>query len=159
MVITMNSKNIITLAVTAAIIFGFSAVTTDACPMHDKKHKNKVFLIDTDKNDAISLDEAKASDKKRLVENFDEIDADSDGLLTKDELKGFGKKMRKNKKGNHIMKHLDKNADGVISREEAESADRKMLPTNFNLIDVNNDDNLSKEELKEFRKNNKREKK
>lgn len=155
----MNSKNIITMAVTAAIVFAFTSVSADACPMHDKKHKNKVFLIDTDKNDVISLDEAKASDKKRLVENFDEIDADSDGLLTKDELKGFGKKMRKNKKGNHIMKHLDKNADGVISREEAASTERNKLSTNFNLIDVNNDDNLSKEELKDFRKNKKRDKK
>lgn len=155
----MNSKNIITLAVTAAIVFAFTSVTADACPMHDKKHKNKVMLIDTDKNDAISLDEAKASDKKRLVENFDEIDTDNDGLLTKDELKSFGKKMRSKKGGRGIMKHLDKNEDGVISREEAESIERKKLSTNFNLIDANNDDNLSKEELKEFRKNKKRDKK
>jgi Ca2+-binding EF-hand superfamily protein len=118
-----------------------------------------VMKLDTDGDGEISKAEAEESGKEKLIEKFDEIDSNSDGKLSKEELKEFGGKMREKRGGRGIMKHLDKDNDGKISREEAESTERKKLSTNFNLIDANNDDVLTEEELKEFHHKVRKEKK
>jgi Ca2+-binding EF-hand superfamily protein len=53
-----------------------------------------------------------------------------------------------------IMQEADKNKDGLISREEAKSMPR--LEKNFDAIDTNKDNQLSKEELTAFREKNKK---
>jgi Ca2+-binding EF-hand superfamily protein len=52
------------------------------------------------------------------------------------------------------MQESDKNKDGLISREEAKNMPR--LEKNFDAIDANKDNQLSKEELEAFRAKNKK---
>ncbi len=54
--------------------------------------------LDTDKSGTISLNEAKDGDAKRLVQNFDQIDANGDGKITKEEMKAAAQKMRERRK-------------------------------------------------------------
>jgi Ca2+-binding EF-hand superfamily protein len=52
--------------------------------------------MDLDGDGKISRDEAAKSDRKKLQENFDRIDANKDGYMDKDELKAFRQSMRQN---------------------------------------------------------------
>jgi len=56
---------------------------------------------DTNEDGALSKEEATAAGLDRLLEHFDEIDADGDGIITKDEMKAMhkGKKGKKERKG------------------------------------------------------------
>lgn len=49
--------------------------------------KNKLKEADTDSNGAISADEAEAAGLEKVIENFDQLDADGDGEITKEEFK------------------------------------------------------------------------
>ncbi len=71
------------------------------------------------------------------------------GMLTSASAQGFmeSKAMKK-------MQESDKNKDGLISREEAKNMPR--LEKNFDAIDTNKDNQLSKEELTAFREKNKK---
>jgi Ca2+-binding EF-hand superfamily protein len=70
------------------------------------------------------------------------------GVLTNASAQGFmeGRVMKK-------MQEIDKNKDGLISREEAKGMPR--LAKNFDAIDANKDNQLSQDELKAFREKSK----
>lgn len=52
-----------------------------------KQGMQKIKAADTDENGSISKAEAEAANLERLLENFDELDADGDGEITRDEMK------------------------------------------------------------------------
>lgn len=54
-----------------------------------------------------------------------------------------------------ILKKLDTNKDGLISKEEAKKGERKRLIENFDKIDSDSDGFISLEELKAMRKKKK----
>lgn len=72
--------------------------TPDGPPPQDGEHRGPpkaediIANLDTDKDGAISKDEAAAN--PRLAERFDDIDADKDGKITVAELTDFFAKMR-----------------------------------------------------------------
>jgi Ca2+-binding EF-hand superfamily protein len=47
----------------------------------------KIKEADTDQNGNISKAEAEAANLERILEHFDELDADGDGEITRDEMK------------------------------------------------------------------------
>ena len=98
--------------------------------------------MDTDGNAMISREEAKAS--PRLSQNFDAIDADKDGQLSRDEMRSAW-----GGRGHRQGPRMDTNADGLISRDEAKYA--PMLSQNFDAIDANKDGSLSRDELHAWR--------
>ena len=52
-----------------------------------KGGREGIIAADTDQNGAISIDEATGAGLKKMVENFDRIDADGDGQISKEELR------------------------------------------------------------------------
>jgi Ca2+-binding EF-hand superfamily protein len=75
-----------------------------------------------------------------LASNFDKIDANADGKLSKDELTTAKTKMQG--QGNWFSQQ-DKNGDGVLTRDECPA---KLAP-NFDKFDADADGKLTKEEI------------
>ena len=62
-----------------------------------KGGREDIIAADTDQNGAISIDEATGAGLKKMVENFDRIDADGDGQISEEELRLL-RKHRDNRK-------------------------------------------------------------
>ncbi len=67
-----------------------------------EKVRERMKEIDSDRDGNISYVEAESADAKRLLENFDAIDSDGDGTLTREEMRAYhqqksGNKMKKRK--------------------------------------------------------------
>ncbi|HKK17043.1 MAG TPA: hypothetical protein VJ952_00060 [Opitutales bacterium] len=68
-------------------------LTRDELRAHKEKRmqerRGKAQRADTDGNGAISVAEAEAAGMERLLQRFDEIDANGDGEVTRDEMRSF----------------------------------------------------------------------
>ena len=60
-----------------------------------KQGREDIKAADTDQNGAISIDEATEAGLKKMVENFDKIDTDSDGQISEEEMHQLRKQMGK----------------------------------------------------------------
>ena len=97
----MNTMKISLIAVMlAATSSAFAEAPADA-PKGDRAHKmhERMKAADKDGDGKISREEANAS-LPRLAKHFDEIDANKDGFVTREEMKAFhdkngGRKERK----------------------------------------------------------------
>ncbi len=113
---------------------------------------DKFANIDTNKDGAITRDEAAAAPK--LSTQFDEVDADRDGRITPAELKAYAKTHRKGDKGAKTGKaggfdQMDANHDGVVTRDEI-AANPKMAKR-FDAADADHDGRVTPEEYQAFK--------
>ncbi|MGL4465097.1 MAG: hypothetical protein ACRDD1_17725 [Planctomycetia bacterium] len=120
----------------------------------DRPIDPEMILRRFDTNGDGKLDEAEAPE--RMAEGFARVDADGDGFVDAVELKVVVQRMGGRRAGgapgapegvpsvDGIMQRMDKNGDGRIARGEAE----KALAENFEKIDVDSDEILTREELK-----------
>ena len=106
--------------------------------------------LDTNGDQMISLQEAQAADAKRLVGNFAVIDADSDGQITKEEMRQHHQKRKEERMAKR--KELDADGNGAISYDEASNAGAEKLVEHFDKIDGNGDGEINRQEMKEMRK-------
>ena len=60
-----------------------------------KQGREDIKAADADQNGAISIDEAAEAGLKKMVENFDRIDADGDGEISEEEMHQLRKQMGK----------------------------------------------------------------
>jgi Ca2+-binding EF-hand superfamily protein len=137
---------------------GFAADnTTAAAPKGERgSHFKKA---DADGSGTLSRAEVEKS-MPRLAKQFDQIDTNKDGQLSRDELKAWRKTHKHaHKKGNTAerqakaaerFKHADTNGDGKISRAEAEK-NAPRLAKKFDAIDANKDGQLTQDELRAYR--------
>ncbi|MDY0955254.1 EF-hand domain-containing protein [Stenotrophomonas rhizophila] len=90
------------------------------------------------------IDRAEAAKAPRLAAQFDTLDKNKDGKLSRDELpRWHGKRHGRGPGGREeMMAKLDTNKDGRISREEAKADPR--LAARFDQMDVNKDGYLDK---------------
>lgn len=90
------------------------------------------------------IDRAEAAKTPRLAAQFDTLDKNKDGKLSRDELpRWHGKRHGRGPGGREeMMAKLDTNKDGRISREEAKADPR--LAARFDQMDVNKDGYLDK---------------
>jgi Ca2+-binding EF-hand superfamily protein len=148
----MKAKSIFLAMTGLFIAAGASAQSAPMPPdqapgMH--KHGAK---LDKDGDGAISREEAK--DQKRLSRQFDTIDGNKDGKLSKEELQGFHANMREKHKAafEQRFKEADKDGDGALSKAEAENAKMPGLAAHFDRADANQDGKVGKDELQSGRK-------
>ena len=85
------------------------------------------------------------SEWQRNEQAFDRVDADKDGFLTKEELRSAAREFRE-KRGSRL-REMDTDADGNISRSEWKGKEEI-----FNRSDANNDRVLTRDELRQARK-------
>ncbi|MDY0023082.1 EF-hand domain-containing protein [Arenimonas caeni] len=114
----------------------------------------------SDKDGDGALDRAEAAaHHARLGENFDRIDANSDGRISREEMRAMHGKMRHGGRGGHRMQGymaglfvgMDDDRNGAISRAElGDKAPR--IAENFAAIDKDGNGEISKEEFRAFRK-------
>ena len=137
-------------------------VTANAQKMERKGRISADKIIEKfDENSDAQLSKAEVADNKRLADNFEEIDANSDSYLSEEELNA----MFKNRGGKDISKkrkvepkaakrakisELDTDSDKLISKDEA--AKDSKLSENFDTLDTDKDGFLSKTELKAAKK-------
>ena len=107
---------------------------------------------DKDGDGRISRAEADAS-LPRIAKNFDALDTNKDGFLTKDELRAGHGKSGHGGKMHDAMKAADKDGDGKFSREEA-NASMPRLAKDFDAIDTNKDGFVTRDELRAFHEKN-----
>jgi hypothetical protein len=132
---------------TAAALASAALVAVAAPEGHDGgAMAQRLKQADTNGDGMISKQEAQAL--PRLLKHFDEIDTNHDQQLSADELRAFHEKMH-GEKGKHrggMLKKLDTDGDGRISRAEAQAAPR--LAEHFDEIDANKDGFITMEEMK-----------
>lgn len=112
---------------------------------------NPMFTqFDKDKDGKISQAELKEGMDKLFVE----IDTNKDGSITKDEMQAHHKLMHEKHQGamQERWKLADKDADGLLSKAEAESGDMPRLARDFDKLDKNKDGKLSHEEAEALMK-------
>ncbi|MGE8207957.1 MAG: EF-hand domain-containing protein [Stenotrophomonas rhizophila] len=88
------------------------------------------------------IDRAEAAKAPRLAAQFDTLDKNKDGKLSRDELPRWHGKRHGRGGREEMMAKLDTNKDGRISREEAKADPR--LAARFDQMDVNKDGYLDK---------------
>ncbi len=118
-------------------------------PAHGPRGDGEWFnRLDTNRDGAITQDEAKAASAERIAKSFERFDANHDGMITRDEMRAAGEARREEMKAEAAarFKAADKNGDGLLSKEEA-SAGMPRVARNFDQLDANKDSALSPEEL------------
>lgn len=102
--------------------------------------KAKAQRPDVDGDKRITREEA--AKHPHLAKNFDAIDTNKDGALTRDEIARFRGKHQEAR-----FDSIDQNKDGVLSRVEVESR-APMMKNHFDAVDTNKDGVISREELR-----------
>ena len=133
-----------TVAVMIVLALGATATVTLADPGDGSRRGamlERLKAADTNSDGLISRSEAAAL--PRLAEHFDEIDANRDGQVSFEELRAFHGK-RHGEHGKAMMKRIDADGDGKVSRAEALAA----AAARFDAADSNKDGFLTPEEMK-----------
>lgn len=101
--------------------------------------------LDADGNGEITLVEMQAAGDAR----FAAVDTDGDGFLTQEELEAAGKK-RSAERAERMLKHMDENEDGKLSKDEMKP--KKRTPEKFfDRVDTDKSGGISKAEFDEAR--------
>lgn len=98
--------------------------------------------LDKDENGAVTVEEMTV----RVTEMFEKMDTDKSGAVSKEEAQAFHHQKRdemKNRHGARMLKILDDDDDGTVSKAEFAAASDKR----FDAADSNNDGILSADEL------------
>ena len=130
------------LAITA-IALASAATVVMAHPEGQDRGAKFERLRAADTNGDGLLSRAEAAALPRLAERFESIDANADGQVSFDELRGARHKARDGKGGERFLKRLDADNDGKVSKAEALA----KATERFDRVDANKDGFITAEEL------------
>jgi Ca2+-binding EF-hand superfamily protein len=110
-----------------------------------------VERFDTDGDGLISQGEATG----RLGQNFARIDADGDGLISADDIVATREGVRERvEQARDKLRQADRNNNRAISLDEAEAAGLERIVGRFDQLDLNGDGEITREEMRAARANN-----
>jgi len=120
-------------------------------PLHEQSYSTKEGIkfnnVDTDKNGSISKAEFDAYYAMHNAKHFREIDANNDGQLTPDEMRGNNKQVSRNNGTTHLDQRFlaaDANQDGGLNHEEAKNM--PMLLQYFKEVDADKNGQVTRQE-------------
>ena len=149
----MHSKLILLMFLSATLI----TLNSQAKPERDYRDENRmpptpdqiIERLDIDGSGSITGDEAKGF----MAKFFDRIDANGDGEISEEELLNERENRGQNpKQGRADIKAADADQNGAISIDEAAEAGLNKIVENFDRIDADGDGEISKEEMRQLRK-------
>ena len=119
----------------------------------ERRRQTRLDRIDGDKDGRVSLAEAEAAAVKAARKRFERMDADKDGFISTAEMSGRrGRDHASPRRGDQMLRRLDRDNDRRISAAEAENARR----VRFTRMDADNDGVLTVAELTERLKERRR---
>ncbi len=135
-------NKIIGIVAIAGAGFVFAGSMAAAQQMHDGKHHRgqRFERLDANNDGSLSSEEFLAGATGR----FDKADANSDGVLTEDELVERIMRRKAERRAARMMKRMDYNGDGKVTKDEIESRAKKR----FALMDGNDDGKIEKSEMR-----------
>ncbi|PJK02516.1 calcium-binding protein [Lysobacteraceae bacterium NML75-0749] len=140
----MISRKTLAAMTVALVVAPSSQVLAQAPHQHNNEARmSRHVVLDADKDGLISR--AEAATRPRLAQRFDSLDSNKDGSLSQQELSNARSLHSQRGRGIHRnglsqtrgMRALDKDADGRISRAEAEA--RPAFFSRFARMDLNRD--------------------
>lgn len=144
------NKWILGVVVVALPTMAMAASKADAAQSKAVEVKfNQLFQgVDADGDGKITKAEA-ALKAPAMAENFERIDTNQDGGLTKQEIKTFTAKLEKSRREfSQSLERADKDKNGMLSEQEAKAL--PVLSANFVEIDANKDHQLVMKEIADF---------
>ena len=132
-------------------------LNSQAKPEREDRDENRVRptpdqiieRLDIDGSGSITGDEAKGF----MAKFFDRIDANGDGEISEEELLNERENRGQNPKQRRAdIKAADADQNGAISIDEAAEAGLNKIVENFDRIDADGDGEISKEEMRQLRK-------
>ncbi|MGI9371728.1 MAG: EF-hand domain-containing protein, partial [Hyphomicrobiales bacterium] len=140
---TMMTTIPVKLAFMALVLAGGVLVTTFADAAETNRAEKFFKRVDANNDGTVSREEMLTRTTKR----FERIDTDKDGKITEAELL---QKIKRNpeKRSKRMMKRMDGNGDGAISRAEFDARANKR----FDRVDANKDGAISMAEWEDKRK-------
>lgn len=127
-------------------LVGLLAAAAAAQAGSDDSHRHKMTAVDADGDGVVTRDEAKGH--PWLADKFDSIDANKDARLDKDELAAMRDAHRDQmqERGEERWKAADTDGNGSISRSEAEAA-KSWVAGQFDKLDADKDGQLTRDEM------------
>ena len=146
----MNSKVFITGIVLVSVVVTAASVSAEDRRHGPGKHQRMSFSeLDTDSSGEVTEDELAA----RINGRFMEVDANGDSVLDRDEMIAAAKVMPA-ARADHMLDRFDKDGDGAISLDEMPA----MPDGVFDKADADSSGGLSEEELAQMRPHGKKRK-
>ena len=107
---------------------------------------------DTDGDGSVSLSEFQAGFQEAAERRFQSQDADGNGLLTGDEIRGIGDRSERiadvrTRVSERVLTRLDTDGDGFVTLAEVQAGRPDATGEWFTQLDVNSDGQLSGDEL------------
>lgn len=106
---------------------------------------------DTNKDGALDFAEMQARRGDLTIEQFNAMDKDHNGLVTREEMRATAK-ARMDARAAERFKKLDANGDGGVTQAEIDAARKQGEAERFKKLDTNGDGKLSQAEMEAGRK-------
>lgn len=120
---------------------------------HAARFEELFAATDKNRDGVVTKAEARASNVRAMAKHFDQMDANGDGRLMKEEMQASIAKSTGGRGGHGARfeqkyKAADKDGDGTLSKEETQAAKLDRITQRFDQVDANKDGKLTRDELR-----------